>query len=109
MAARNGFLTRYAKRTHWGTRSYKARSVLLPLAMYVSIQVMNRYFKMNYYYSEIFLIKRKAQPEFKSASGILRFTVGQEGFIEACVIEPVFWLMRFGCIKHNAKKLAYAS
>ena len=30
------------------------------------------------------------------------------GFIEACVIEPVFWLMRFGCIKRYAKKLAYA-
>ena len=28
--------------------------------------------------------------------------------VEACVIEPVFWLMRFGCIKTQRQKLAYA-
>ena len=27
-----------------------------------------------------------------------------EGFIEGCVIEPVFWLMRFGCIKTQRQK-----
>ena len=29
-------------------------------------------------------------------------------FLEACVMEPVFWLMQFGCTKRNTKKLANA-
>ena len=29
-------------------------------------------------------------------------------YLEGCVMEPVFWLMRLGCTKRNAKKLAYA-
>ena len=28
----------------------------------------------------------------------------REGFIEACVTEPVFWLMQFGCIKTQRQK-----
>ena len=75
MAAWNGFSTRYARRTHWGMRYYKARSVSLPLAMYISI-VMNRYLKWIIIAVKSFSSRKKRIRNFVQNSRISRFTVG---------------------------------